>query len=485
MAAMTLTAGIPLLRPPNCTEEGKCVDPDGWQLAYLFISLAFISTGAGGIRPCNIAFGADQFDTNTKKGKSQLESFFDWWYFSFTIALMIALAGVVYVQTNISWVIGFSIPTACLALSITIFLIGRSTYVCRKPQGSVFLDLFKVITAAFCKRKINMKSADGYDCNKGAYYDPADDMEQDEALDSINDDSCRCLNKAALITHPSEIDSQGRAMDSWRLCSMKQVKILKSLARIFPVWIAGIGCFLVMDQQSTFGILQALQMDRSLGKHFTIPPAWMGITSMIALSIWIFIYEQIYIPLAKKFLKRDSRLTMQHRITVGIIMSILCMVAAGVLEIKRRSSALKRGSMNSPIHVAALLPQFALSGLTEAFAAVALMEYFTLKLPQTMRSVAGAIFFLSLSIASYLSYLIVNIMHAVTGAGGGTPWLGGRDLNRNKLDHYYFLVAVLGVGNLFYFTFYAKKFVVPTTGKCVEIGGGVKLEYACRSSVPN
>lgn len=187
----------------------------------------------------------------------------------------------------------------------------------------------------------------------------------------------------------------------------------------------------------------------------------MGITSMIALSIWIIIYEQIYLPLAKKFFKNDSRLTMQQRIAIGIIMSILCMVAAGFSEIERRSSALKRGSLDSPIHVAALLPQFALSGLTEAFAAVALMEYFTLKLPQTMRSVAGAVFFLSLSVASYLSSLILNIMHSVTGAGGRRPWLGGSDLNQNKLDRYYFLIAGLGVVNLLYFTFYTRKFVAP------------------------
>lgn len=474
MAAMTLTAALPLLRPPQCKDEEECIEPHGWQLAFLFISLGFISMGAGGIRPCNIAFGADQFDTNTKKGKAQLESFFNWWYFSFTIALMIALAGVVYVQTNISWTIGLAIPTACLALSITIFLIGRSTYVCRMPQGSVFLDLLKVLTAAYKKRKIVLEESDG---SKAAYYEPADESDADEALDSIRDDMWQCLNKAALITDPAEVDAQGRAVNSWRLCSVKQVKILKSLAGILPVWIAGVGCFLVMDQQPTFGILQALQMDRSIGKNFLIPPAWMGITSMVALSIWIFIYEKAYIPLAKKFLKTDSRLTIRLRITIGIIMSILCMAAAGLSEMKRRSSALREGSVDSPIHVAALLPQFVLSGLTEAFAAVALMEYFTLKLPQTMRSVAGAIFFLSLSIGSYLSYLIVNVMHMVTGLGGRRPWIGGRDLNSNKLDRYYFCLGILGVINFFYYMFYARRFVVPPA-KSVDVGEEVELEVA-------
>ncbi|KAK7827599.1 protein nrt1/ ptr family 2.8 [Quercus suber] len=133
--------------------------PQSWQLAFLFIALAFLSLGAGGIRPCNIAFGADQFDINTKKGRSQLESFFNWWYFSFTIALVVALTAVVYIQTNFSWVLGFAIPTACLAVSITIFLLGCHSYFYKNPRGSIFTDIAKVITAACRKHHLTVGPA--------------------------------------------------------------------------------------------------------------------------------------------------------------------------------------------------------------------------------------------------------------------------------------------------------------------------------------
>ncbi|CAN1266039.1 Protein NRT1/ PTR FAMILY 2.8 [Linum perenne] len=76
---MTLTAAIPQLRPPPCKKfSSDCQEPQGWQLAFLFGALGLLSIGAGGIRPCNIAFGADQFDTSTPKGRSQLECFFNW-----------------------------------------------------------------------------------------------------------------------------------------------------------------------------------------------------------------------------------------------------------------------------------------------------------------------------------------------------------------------------------------------------------------------
>lgn len=448
MAAMTATAAISELRPPHCKDQQNCIHPHKLQLTFLFISLALISIGAGGIRPCNIAFGADQFDNKTDKGKAQLETFFNLWYLSFTVALILALVVVVYIQTNISWLIGFAIPTACLVISITIFLIGRHTYICSSPQGTMFKDMAKVIVSSIRKRKVSLKSPSDH-----SYYDP------DNARKSIKIDQFKCLDKAAVVTDPSELDPQGKPVNTWRLCSIQQVEDLRSVIRVLPVWVAGVGCFLVMDQQSTFGVLQALQMNRSIGKHFTIPPAWMGITSMIALSIWILIYEKIYIPISKKILKNPTRLHMKQRISIGMIMSIVCMIVAGFVEVKRRSLALKRGLFDSPLHVTALLPQFMLSGLTEANAAVALMEFFTMELPESMRSVAGAIFFLSLSVASYLSSLIVNVMHSVTGKGGD-PWIGDSDLNHNKLHYYYFMIAFVGVIDLMYFIFFASKFVV-------------------------
>lgn len=80
MGIMTLTAGIPELRPPACNEQAICIDSQKWQLAFLFSSFGLIALGAG------VAFGADQVDTSTENGRAQLNSFFNWWYFSFTIS---------------------------------------------------------------------------------------------------------------------------------------------------------------------------------------------------------------------------------------------------------------------------------------------------------------------------------------------------------------------------------------------------------------
>lgn len=478
IGTITLTAAIDKLRPATCLHPPDCEEPFGWQLAVLFIGLTLLAIGAGGIRPCNIAFGADQFNTSTERGRAQLESFFNWWYLLFTVALLIALTVVVYVQTNISWAIGFAIPTACFACSIIIFLLGHPTYTLKKPQGSIFIDMAKVVSASIKKRNTDLKLA----TETCSIYNPISDQELGGEVTEkpVLTDRFKCFNKAAVITDPSELDDQGKPKNVWRLCSLNHVEQLKCFVGIIPVWCSGIGCFMVMDQQSTFGILQAIQMGKSLGPHFQIPPAWMGMSSMIALAIWILIYEQIYISYRKKHLKNDKRLSISARIKIGIVMSILCMLVAGIVEGKRRAVSRKHGTFTAPLGVEFLLPQFILSGLTEAFAAVAVMEFFTTRMPENMRSVAGSIFFLSLSIASYLNSLIVNIIHSVTGRKGKSPWLNGKDLNDERLDYYYYLIAGFAALNFLYFVFFSQKYVVSGTAIAIS-NEGVKKDTAAEN----
>lgn len=453
MGTVALTAALHQLRPPHCNVEdsGHCPQPHLWQLLVLFTGLGLLSIGAGGIRPCNVAFGADQFDTTTEKGKSQLESFFNWWYLSFTVALLIALTGVVYVQTNVSWTLGFAIPTICFFISISIFLLGRHTYIIVKPRGSMLKDVARVIVAAYRKR--------GHSISSSSFYDsPMEDSTCGEKL--IHTDRFKWLDRAAIIVNPEEeLDEQGKPKNSWRLCSLQQVEGCKCLVSILPVWISGIGCFIVFNQPNTFGILQAMQSNRSIGSHFKFPPGWMNLAGMIALSIWIIIYERVLIKLGKKMTGKERRLTMEQRITIGIVLSILSMITSGVVEKHRRDAALKNKLFISPTSFALLLPQHVLTGLMEAFALVAMMEFFTMHMPEHMRTVAGAIFFLTISVASYLSSLIVDVIKKVSGKIAKSPWVGGHDLNHNRLDYYYFTIAVIETLNLLYFVFFARRFV--------------------------
>ncbi|PON90793.1 Proton-dependent oligopeptide transporter [Trema orientale] len=457
MGVLTLTAAVPEMTPTHCRPgESNCEQPKAWQIAFLHLSLGLTAIGGGGIKPCNISFGADQFDTTTEKGKRQLGSFFNWYFFLFTVAIIFSLTAVVYIQTNVSWFLGFAVPTACFVVSITLFLIGRHTYVLVRPQGSIISDLVKVVVASFRKKNLTISNN-----GQTPFYDftpPA------PAKRLVRTTRLSFLDKAALITNMNELNDLGNPQNGWRLTSVQTVEHLKCILTSLPVLLTGVGCFIAMDQPATFGILQAIQMDRKVGTHFQVPPAWVKLSKMLTLSIWVLLYEKVFIPLTRKYSKKDRRLTVKQRLDIGIIFSIVSMVASGLVEKKRRELALGNGtnSFVSPMPVWYLILPFSLAGLVEAFAGITLMEHLTTSWPEIMRTVAGGIFFLTMSISSYVNTIIIAFIKSVTGGNGNSAWLEGSDFNKNRLDYYFYTIAALGLVNFVYFQLFAKHYLSST-----------------------
>ncbi|KAA8533025.1 hypothetical protein F0562_032858 [Nyssa sinensis] len=164
MTTLTLIAWLPQLHPPPCTAHqqqlDQCKGPTTSQMGFLIMALGFLSIGTGGIRPCSIPFGVDQFDPTTDDGRKGINSFFNWYYTTFTVVLIIALTVVVYVQDSVSWVLGFGMPTMLMVCSIVLFFSGMKFYVYVKPEGSVFSGIAQALVAAYKKRRLKLP-ADG------------------------------------------------------------------------------------------------------------------------------------------------------------------------------------------------------------------------------------------------------------------------------------------------------------------------------------
>ncbi|GLT56170.1 hypothetical protein SLA2020_292360 [Shorea laevis] len=67
-----------------------------------------------------------------------------------------------------------------------------------------------------------------------------------------------------------------------------------------------------------------------------------------------------------------------------------------------------------------------------------------------MRSVAGSFFFCGAAVSSYLSGLLVSIVHHFTSRTQTGECLP-EDLNRGKLDYFYYMIAALEFLNSGYF----------------------------------
>lgn len=164
MVVLTMTALVPQLRPPSCspaeTQAGMCPGASKGQIGVLIMSLVLLAIGAGGIRPCSLPFGVDQFDRTTEEGERDLNSYFNWYYCTSTAGTLLAMTVVVYIQDSVSWSIGFGIPTGLMLLALGFFFLGTRLYDYVPPEGSVFSGIAQVFVAAVKKRSLHLPAPD-------------------------------------------------------------------------------------------------------------------------------------------------------------------------------------------------------------------------------------------------------------------------------------------------------------------------------------
>jgi len=149
------TTIVPGARPScDSTTITTCTSPTPFQLILLCSSLGLMSLGAGGIRSSTMAFGADQLVHAEEEGMTPghsrlLESFFNWYYFSYTFACLFALTCVVYIQEHMGWKVGFGLPLLLMSLSTTSFFLASSFYVKAKPKSTVLTAFAQVLVASW------------------------------------------------------------------------------------------------------------------------------------------------------------------------------------------------------------------------------------------------------------------------------------------------------------------------------------------------
>lgn len=244
---------------------------------------------------------------------------------------------------------------------------------------------------------------------------------------------------------------------------MQQVEEMKCLVRVIPIWVAGMFYYVALVQQNTVLVFQALQADRRVfNTSFQIPAASYTIFLMLSLTIWLPIYDRIVVPSLQRVTGKEGGITLLQRMGIGMFICILCMLVSGVVEERRRTMAVTRPIGMEPRKGAIssmsgmwLIPQLALAGLSDAFTLVGQVEFYYKQFPENMRSLAGSLFFCGLAGSSYLSTLLISIIHHLTDKSATGNWLP-QDLNKGRLDYFYYMITALEVINLGYFVLCAR-----------------------------
>jgi peptide/histidine transporter 3/4 len=97
-----------------------------------------------------------------------------------------------------------------------------------------------------------------------------------------------------------------------------------------------------------------------------------------------------------------------------------------------------------------LLPPIILLGLAEAFNSIGQIEFYYSQFPKSMSTIAVALFTFGTAVADLIGSGLVDVVDRVTSKGGKDGWLSS-NLNKGRLDDYYWLITVLSIINFVYY----------------------------------
>lgn len=261
----------------------------------------------------------------------------------------------------------------------------------------------------------------------------------------------RFLDKACIKTQ------DGKHEGPWRLCTITQVEQVKTLLSVIPIFACTIIFNTILAQLQTFSVQQGAAMDNRLTDSFHVPPASLQSIPYMMLIFFVPLYDTFLVPLARKFTGHASGISPLRRIGSGLFIAIFSMVAAAIMEKKRRDAYIHE---NKTISIFWITPQFLIFGLSEMLTAVGLIEFFYRQPLKGMQSFLTAITYFSYSFGFYLSSILVSFVNKITSSSSSSNggWLSDNNLNKDRLDLFYWMLAALGLFNFFNFIFWSKWF---------------------------
>ncbi|KAK4438406.1 protein NRT1/ PTR FAMILY 4.3 [Sesamum alatum] len=445
---LSVQAHLPQLKPPQCnmvSDGDKCVEASGFKALIFFVALYLVALGSGCVKPNMIAHGADQFDHKQSK---KLSKYFNAAYFAFSMGELIALTLLVYVQTHSGMDVGFGVSAAAMAMGLITLISGTLFYRNKPPQGSILTPIAQVFVAATLKRK-QVCPSDPRMLHAIHSKEPnSDNPISDTSPNPQLTPRFRFLNKACIKTIQDGKES------SWRLCSVNQVEQVKILMSVVPIFACTIVFNTILAQLQTFSVQQGSSMNTQLTKSFHIPPASLQAIPYIMLIFIVPLYDTFFVPFARRITGHDSGITPLQRIGAGLFLATFSMISAALMEYKRRESAVKS---HETLSIFWITPQFLIFGISEMLTAVGLIEFFYKQSLKGMQSFLTAITYCSYSFGFFLSSLLVSLVNKVTSSGSsGDGWLTDNDLNKDRLDLFYWFLAVLSFLNFLNYLFWAR-----------------------------
>ncbi|KAI6688199.1 hypothetical protein NL676_025027 [Syzygium grande] len=429
-ALLAVQAHFHQLRPIPCKgiapdNMSQCHAADGTQAAILYTGLYLIAFGTSGVKAALPSLGADQFDEKDPKEATQLSSFFNWFLFSLTIGAIIGVTFIVWISNNQGWDWAFGVCTVAVLFALVFVCMGKSLYRNNVPKGSPLFRIMQVLVVAIKKRSLPIPAMtdelhEVHDRELGA---------NDEILPRT--DQFRFLDRAAVAPSPGS----GSTAGPWSLCTVTQVEETKILLRMLPIVLSTVFMNTCLAQLQTFTIQQSTTMNPHIGR-FSVPGPSVPVIPLLFMFILVPIYDRIFVPIARKFTADRCRASALGHFHGG----------GWSGGDTRKSVAIHHNMVDSteplPMSMFWLGFQYAIFGAADMFTLVGLLEFFYAESSAGMKSLSTAISWSSLAFGYFLSTVVVQVVNKASGG-----WLASNNLNRDKLNYFYWLLAGLSVVN--------------------------------------
>jgi peptide/histidine transporter 3/4 len=476
--------------------------------AALLGALSVCALGTGAIKASVGSFGADQFDLSSPGADPReargLARYFNFFYFSINVGALVASTVVVWVQEEVSWVAGYSIPAAAFAVSFALFLAGSRIYVRVPPKRGPFARVGRVLWRSLWSRRKAVVPAEPRELFQSDDEEEAAASEREggesgaakrrsakagcssPSSDSDSDPVSHTnyavwLDRAAVKDAKEEEEEEEQEEEEPKAakvssstpastpCTLSAVEETKRCLAYLTVCSSLILFWLVYSQMTTAFVLQGNSgFDRRVGKGFEVPSASLSSFNTLAILVLVPAYDSLVVPLVRRLRAKraaaaaasgegatvgggaawDGSPTHLERIGAGLAVSVLSMLAGAAAE-AGRSRAAASGSKRPSVLL--LAPQYFLVGAAEVLASVGALDLAFTDSPDSMRSLLSAASLLSVAVGSFAASGVTAAVERGGGARGG-GWLPDSERGSpGRLSQYYLMLAGVSAANFLFF----------------------------------
>ncbi|CAK9140241.1 unnamed protein product [Ilex paraguariensis] len=361
---------------------------------------------------------SDSKKKTMEEDEKKVEALTDvWWWVSGSLGAVLALVVSAFVG---SWLTKFIISACVMGFIFMLFLSGVTCYQYHKdqnePSGSSLVVVFRVVKAAISNRHLPMIKK----------------IDSDPVTSSPEIPCTRWIDKAisSILTGEAEEET---------VCTATQVKEVKELIGMIPMWAIFFLYCIVKATGSTFFVLQFDNLDPSIG-GFKVPLIAFFLIQPASEYTIKYLYQLV---VQKWWSNAQPLRVMKVKIGLGIWCSFLSCVTARLVEARRLSLIEERGygdydDQTINMSVFWLAPQFCLLGFMQGLTEDGVVDFYYYKVAASLKSYGPSFNEFVIGIGKFISVFYVLTFKT---------WFG-HTINSSHLDNYYGILAILSLGNL-------------------------------------